>query len=222
MFRDPYDWVEAMRERPHHAHDHMSLEWRDFVTKPWVGKRGKDDAELVKNATKAALTKVGIYNATKSVERAETSTAGGEIDIRIQPNLCIDRYTFSEIVPCSEADSPTKLGYGNYKYELKHDGSEKPYSSIVDLRREKILNHLSVADFLGTRAFLPFRYEDLTGNGTKALLSQVESVTGFTARCNATTATGAMKHKNVSKEYVQWMNKYVDWEVEKLIGYVRR
>ncbi|KAL7555236.1 hypothetical protein ACHAWF_019037 [Thalassiosira exigua] len=41
MFRDPYDWVMAMRERPHHAHDHIGLEWKAFVTKPWIGQRPK-------------------------------------------------------------------------------------------------------------------------------------------------------------------------------------
>ena len=36
MFRDPYDWIEAMRERPHHAHEHIGMEWKDFVTMGWT------------------------------------------------------------------------------------------------------------------------------------------------------------------------------------------
>jgi hypothetical protein len=197
MFRDPYDWVWAMKERPHHAHDHMNLPWLKFVTKPWIGNgynRGKADLNITKEGKK--------WNVT-----------------------CLERYSYVDIFPCNRKDElhVSKDGYGDFKYELMHDGSERAYSSIVDLRKEKIENHLSVSKLEGPRAFYPFRYEDLYGNGTEVLLNLVERSTGLNRNCTAVEAKGAKKeHKEVPKEYVSWMNRFVDWDVEGLIGYSRR
>ncbi len=141
VFRDPYAWVEAMRVQPHHSHNHIKmpqfivansshlswrkqgytpLEWKEFVTKPWIGKTDKKE-EL--------------------------------------------------------------KGLGENKYEMQLDGSGRAYSSIIDLRKDKIINHLSVANFVGTRAFLPMRYEDLNANGTSVLLQSIEEATGIKANC---------------------------------------
>ncbi len=185
MFRDPYDWVEAMRVEPHHAHSHIKmlnfidrhkkrrswdpLEWKEFVTKPWIGKANTD-----------------------------------EID-----------------------------GLADNFYELQWDGSGRAYSSIIDLRRDKIINHLSVADFAGTKAFLPMRYEDLNANGTSVLLESIEEAAGVKAKCSAITGKGGRrrrrlnakpitKHAELPNEFIEWMNEFVDWEVESRIGYHSR
>ena len=189
MFRDPYTWVEAMREIPHHAHNHINLtqfdpnrkgsswrrkggrhlEWKEFVTKPWIGKTD--------------------------------SKRGDGIE-----------------------------GLGLNKYELQYDGSGRAYSSIIDLRRDKIINHLSVANFVGTRAFLPMRYEDLNANGTSVLLRSIEEAAGLKANCSAIIGKGGRrlkekkitKHSKLSAEFIDWMNEFVDWEVEGRIGYYKR
>lgn len=191
IFQDPFDWVEAMRERPHHTHDHIGLDWNLFIKKPWVGHRGSNDAKLSESGEKDSV-------------------------------VCQGEYSFDEIMPCTLEDSPEKDGYENYKYEMYHDRSGRPYGSIIDIRRAKIINHLSVADYSGTRAFLPFRYEDLNRNGTKVLLDLLREVTGIEPKCNAIKGTGIEKHKSFAVGYVEWMNKYVDWSVEERIGYYRR
>lgn len=184
MFRDPYDWVEAMRVEPHHAHSHIimaqsifkkersweSLEWKEFVTKPWIGKANTDDID----------------------------------------------------------------GLGYNFYERQRDGSGRAYSSIIDLRRDKIINHLSVADFVGTRVFLPMRYEDLNANGTSVLLQSIEEAAGVQANCSAIIGRGGRRggrrlnvkpitnHSKLPDEFIDWMSEFVDWEVESRIGYHRR
>ena len=221
MFRDPYNWVEAMRVEPHHAHDHLRwylphtdqkqkwkdltrpLEWKEFVTRPWIGKRGSMDKNI-------SVTPEGIANAE-----------------------CLDHYTYYDAAPCSVSDAPFLRGLGEYKYELKTDKSERGYSSIIDLRREKILNHLSVAEFRGVRSFLPIRFEDLNANGTSVLIQKVEKATGLVAKCNATLGKAPQRqrrlvekqiriHRELPSEFIKWMNRYVDWEVESLVGYSRR
>jgi len=221
MFRDPYDWVEAMRVEPHHAHDHLRwyrphtdqkqkwkdltrpLEWKEFVTRPWIGKRGSMDKNI-------SVTPGGIAYAE-----------------------CLDHYTYYDVSPCSVSDAPFLRGLGEYKYELKTDKSERGYSSIIDLRREKILNHLSVAEFNGVRSFLPFRFEDLNANGTSVLIQNVEKATGLVAKCNATLGKAPHRqrflvekqiriHRELPSDFIKWMNRFVDWEVEGRLGYSRR
>ena len=122
------------------------------------------------------------------------------------------------------------LGVGRYMYELNHDGSGRAYSSIIDLRRDKIINFLSTANFVATRAFLPMRYEDLNANGTSILLRGIEEASGLKANCSAIMGKGHRQlrnipitnHSKLSDEYIDWMNKFVDWEVESRIGYSRR
>jgi hypothetical protein len=142
----------------------------------------------------------------------------------------MDSYSFYDAAPCSVDDSLTVEGLGKYKYEFQHDGSERGFSSIIDLRREKILNHLSVADFRGTRAFISFRFEDISDNGMVDLVSSVEDLTGLKAKCNATVGTAPnllaqqkiTKLKELPGDYVKWMDRFVDWEVESQVGYSRR
>ena len=107
-------------------------------------------------------------------------------------------------------------------YEYQHDGSERGFSSVIDLRREKVLNHLSVKDFRGTKAFFNLRYEDLIVNGTATLLKSVEETTGLKAKCNATLGKALVHHDKLSPEFIKWMNNYVDWEVESMLGYTKR
>ena len=230
LFRDPYDWVEAMRIEPHHAHDHLAwykpydpakkvremakpLPWKEFVTKPWIGRRGKHDEQIRK---KNQNNNGGIQNAT-----------------------CMDHYTYVDVAPCLALDSIYVKGLADYKYELRHDGSERGYPSIIDLRRDKIKNMLSVSNFTGTRAFFSFQYEDLNWNGTSILLRSIEEATGLKAKCNATmgknhgTSSTRNRRRHLRKktirahdalpdDFIQWMNRYVDWEVEGKIGYTRR
>ena len=129
-------------------------------------------------------------------------------------------------------------GLGGYKYEYKNIGSKHGFNSILDLQRSKVMNHLLVAGFSHTSAFLPYHFEDLKANGTVALLQDVEEATGLKAKCNAIygkerdaegyliqsplgTTHRQLAEKEISKkrellaDYIEYMNKFVDWEVKK-------
>ena len=146
---------------------------------------------------------------------------------------CLDHYTYYDAAPCSVGDAPFLRGLGEYKYEFKYDKSERGFSSIIDLRREKILNHLSVSEFRGVRSYLPLRFEDLNANGTRDLIKNLEEATGLTATCNATLGKAPRHlrrlvkkkiriHRELPSDFIEWMNRFVDWEVEGRIGYYRR
>ena len=177
----------------------------EFVTKPWIGRRGKADRIIQKTV----------------------------LGYPMHAN-CTDDYKWVDVTPCSEEDTlPEVMGLGMYKYELQHDGSERGFSSIIDLRRAKILNLLSVANFRGTKAFFSYQYEELKAQ-TSELLNNIEETTGVKAKCNATKGnspgtkisghqtTVITEHDDLSDDYVKWMDQYVDWDVESKIGYSRR
>lgn len=181
-----------MRKRPYHTPTHFGLDWKDFVTTPWtIDSRGPGDAQLIKSGRQ--------YNTT-----------------------CMHRFPFDEIIPCSTSDRHLYNDiYGNkigITYELKHDGSGEPYQSIVDLRRDKIRNFLDVANFDGVAAFLPMQFEYMASRGTSDLINEIEKLTGLQAKCVGTTPK-PFRPKDLDKDFVAWMNKHVDWETEKLIGY---
>jgi len=211
------------------------LEWKDFVTKPWIGRRGQAD-----------------YYISHSSSSTEDSIKNAQ---------CMDSYTYVDAAPCSVEDSPKLLGLGEYKYEFKHDDSERAFNSILELRAAKIINHLSVAKFRGTHSYFYYRFENLRFNGTTALLKDIEEATGIEPKCdviygkvrndNGQVTTEEeektkeneanqlvrvekvrrrrqlrkkiiSKKRELSVDFIKYMNKYVDWEVERLIGYYPR
>jgi hypothetical protein len=195
MFRDPYQWVNAMQKKPYHALDHYNLSWDRFVKLEWTIERGEKDKELIDS------------NATNNV-------------------TCVHRFSFNEVVPCTIQDrnnwyndthSYTNRGL---MYELNQDGSGNPYQNIVDLRRDKIKNFLSIRNYPAVAAFFPVQYEYVVSRGTADLISEIETVTGVHAQCEKSPPR-ELPLKQLDDNYVKWMNEHVDWDVEAMIGYYK-
>mmetsp|Transcript_25335 Transcript_25335/g.53514 ORF Transcript_25335/g.53514 Transcript_25335/m.53514 type:complete len:328 (+) Transcript_25335:102-1085(+) len=195
MFRDPYDWLESMRLKPYHSPNHFDQKWKKFVTTPWTMARGNGDQQLIESGSQS--------NAT-----------------------CMHRFSFNEVVPCSPLDRNmyNRTYHGKtvgVNYELKHDGSGEPYDSIIDLRRDKIKNFLSVAKFNGVASFLPVQFEFVVSRGTGELIDEIENMTGLHAHCKRAPPR-PLKRKEIDAEFIKWITANVDWEVEKLVGYAPR
>ena len=123
------------------------------------------------------------------------------------------------VLPCH---SPTFFWpYANQKthiyYELQPDGT--PYASIVDLRRDKILNHLSVAHFANVTWFSTVRYETLVQQGTSGLIRQLEQVLRVEAQCEPSVGRPLTRQALLNPHLIEWLNEHVDWEVERRLGY---
>mmetsp|Transcript_10127 Transcript_10127/g.12516 ORF Transcript_10127/g.12516 Transcript_10127/m.12516 type:complete len:376 (-) Transcript_10127:62-1189(-) len=202
LFRNPYEWTEAMRTGPHHAPNHLYLKWYDFVTKEWGTERPRRDLELW-----------------------ERSPDGNN-------TICQEKFKYNEILSCVKGSKddeefvllrdriPHHTTYSGFKpfYELKRDGSGEPYGSILELRAAKIRNYLSVKEWYWVEDSIPVQYEALLRNGTDFLLSMIEDTVGIQRECDAIPSQERSR-RPLKKEFVDWMTDHIDWEAESLIGY---
>jgi hypothetical protein len=147
---------------------------------------------------------------------------GRDLQIDVSSNETICQYHFrpNQVVPCLEVNA-LKVHEDRQVfpcYEMRHDGSGLPYESILDLRRAKVRNFLSIEQFQFITAFFAVQYEDMALRGTKALVENIARVLGTKAQC---TPSGPQKlsYRPLPYKYVEYMKKHVDWETEAHLGY---
>lgn len=212
LFRNVYQWVESMRAKPHHSPEHWNMEqeralpWEKFVTTPWTMPRTAADKTYLK----------------KQIAQGKTSTT----TVKCQANFSYREMNSCVVKPYDENTlSPAYVSAGagltTPKYELLPDGSGRAFNSIIDLRAAKIENFLSVAEYDFVSRLLLVRYEDLKFGGTEVLLREIETETGVKANCRATPAQSEDKVLTLPEGQIGWLNEFVNWEVENLIGYLR-
>jgi len=91
-------------------------------------------------------------------------------------------------------------------------------ASLLELRRDKIYNFLSVAKFQGVKHFEAVRYEDMVQNGTSSLVFRLEKALGVSAHCQPTEPRPLL-NRLLTDHYLEWMYEHVDWDAEDLLGY---
>jgi hypothetical protein len=182
-----------MIDKPHHSPLHVGLDWRDFVTKPWTMPRPERD--------------LPFQNSTGPV--------------------CNQKFHYNEIVSCIFGEKPddyvppkgfTFFSGFSPQYELQLNGQGKAYSSILQLRTDKVLNFLNTSSWDFVSNTVVVQYEQLVSRGTQGFIQQVEELTGVKAACPAIPAQDRPK-RELDSEFVNWMNIHSDWFVENLIGY---
>lgn len=192
QFRNPYDWLEAMRDRPHHAPDHLDVEWQEFLTKPWTTERIGKDLNVTSNTT--LCQQDFQYNQINSCIKAP-------LPREAYPNIRMSRH------------QPF--------YELKQDGSGEPFESIIELRAAKIINFLETKNYPRVADTWPVHYEYLLAKGTKKMLDKITEVTGVSYKCDPFPVQERRK-RPLPKDFIDYVSAHVDWSTEELIGYHRR
>eukprot|EP00550_Attheya_septentrionalis_P000514 CAMPEP_0198281384 /NCGR_PEP_ID=MMETSP1449-20131203/1347_1 /TAXON_ID=420275 /ORGANISM="Attheya septentrionalis, Strain CCMP2084" /LENGTH=343 /DNA_ID=CAMNT_0043977149 /DNA_START=129 /DNA_END=1160 /DNA_ORIENTATION=+ len=196
QFRNPYEWVEAMRRVPHHASEHIQLDWRRFVTKPWTMPRLDRDLEFLR-----------AFNSTKD-------------------KVCQENFTALEILSCIRKPFPPDhfrnktIRFSEHQpiYELNHDGSGHPYQNILEMRADKIRNFVSIRKFDGIFDVWTVQYEFLLRLGTAVLVEKIENATGIKAQCE-TFEPQKREQRRLGRDFVNYMVEHADWEAETLIGF---
>jgi hypothetical protein len=234
LFRDPVEWVAAMRENPYHSPAHVAgyesantkknsnidngdgvedafrvipLSWQDFVGRPWRTDRTPEDLHILKNAT-----------LVKETFKGET---------------CLYRYSILDAVPCRfdnatarypSIPDPLLRGYVPL-YELRRDHSQKPFDNVLQLRAEKIVNFLVEVPLVykGLGGYVAARYEDLLREGTKPLLEHVARLVGMPGLppdCfPAGPQPGRLGRRPVPNDFKRWIVDHMDRDLERLLGY---
>jgi hypothetical protein len=196
MVRNPYHWVERMRRVPFHCPRHKNMEWKEFVTTPWTMPRYGRDLE--------------IMNTTLSLSSDSSNST--------QNRKCQQEFEFQDVVPCWDDDKAIDGMHPFYEHN-PHTGT--PYASIIDLRRDKILNFLSVRHYSGVQYMESWKMEDLITYGSEPLLNRLELLLGIQKSCTPDFLRDpSSKYPPLQLEYVEWMDQNLDWNLsEALLGY---
>uniref|UniRef100_A0A7S2KRW7 Sulfotransferase domain-containing protein n=1 Tax=Leptocylindrus danicus TaxID=163516 RepID=A0A7S2KRW7_9STRA len=220
-FLNPYDWVENMRLVPHDQPEHMDLEWKEFVTKVWTMPRPERDT-LIEDKSGKICQYMYEYN------DVIPCTLDPEVEKkRLQKNalkalLGGERTgnTFTSI----HSKTVPKAGKGTRTpaYEMRYGGDGEPYESLVDMRKDKILNHFSVKEYPWVVDFFPVQFESLVKGGAWKFLREVEEIVGTTATCSDLPLPKSLEAPNIPKEMIEWITDRVDWETEAMVGYGKR
>ena len=140
------------------------------------------------------------------------------------PDACQERFMYRDIISCHTRPYPKgffqKTYMSNHQpfYEMKNDASGNPFENILALRTAKILNFLSVKDYIAVKELWVIQYEALLEQGTIGLIREIEELTGVTAKCKSYLPQ-TRKRRNIGVEEMTYLTEHIDWDVEKLVGY---
>ena len=121
MFRNVYDWVNAMYTQAHHSPAHYDMLLYNFLATPWTMKRPRRD-KSIKDRSNFTCTQRFRFKEVIPCIRAKEPPRNN------RPR----RFRNSGWDPL---------------YELRRDGSGLPYSSIIYLRADKIRNFLNITNY---------------------------------------------------------------------------
>ena len=132
-----------------------------------------------------------------------------------------------EVVPCRyDNATPPLIPISRYRgfhpiYELRHDGSGEPYSSLLSLKADKMAHFLLELPLrMKIGGFLPVRYEDLLRQGTASLIRQIADMVGIEPPCTPTCPhPDRMRARSIDPEFQKWIQDHMDVATERLLGY---
>jgi hypothetical protein len=140
---------------------------------------------------------------------------------------CQEDFEYNQIVSCNVEPLPKeiygpKIRYSEHQpfYELKQDGSGKPFANIMEMRAAKIRNFLEVREYVGIADVWTIQYEYLLSKGTDHLLTKIEEWTGVKRQCVAYEPQSRRK-RPLSRTFAKYINQHLDWSAEGLIGYTQ-
>ena len=225
IFLNPYDWVELMRQHPINAPTHKDMEWPDFVTSLWERKRSNLDLSL----TDTANAKCSFGFSYDEIVPCNTKR-----------HIQSDSFPLYELHPHSsgtDAGTPYNSILGLRADKIKNFLSVAEFDGVVGvipIRYEDLVWDEATLDDDDT--FLQLRntddeesYSQLPFPGIAGVLEKIRDQTSLVPDINAgwiIDEEGAFKAPQVGvgiqaldPYYVKFLEDFVDWDVEGLVGY---
>ena len=108
-----------------------------------------------------------------------------------------------------------------YELNTTNGGTGQPYTSILDLRADKIQNLLSIQHWDWISDFVSIQYEDLLMYGTYQLIKRIEVSSNVESICAPSPpAPQRLNKTKLRSNYIEFMNSYYKhWDTEELIEY---
>lgn len=138
---------------------------------------------------------------------------------------CQEAFSYKDVVSCNVRPFPRGTfkitHYSNHQpfYEMRNDGTGKPYDNILQLRAAKNKNFVATKDFSFVKELWILRYEDMIRKGTVEVIRQIEKATGIEARCKVSPPQLNRKKRELIPEEMDYLRANLDWEAEMMIGY---
>lgn len=203
MFRDPYDWVAAMKRRPHHAPNHLHFgdSYIDFMDTPWTMDRPENEKQY-ENITGPICQEGFHYHQIVPCLRPESKSL-------------------------NETEHKKSFSAWDPQYELRQDGSGLPFDNLLEMRASKIRNHLSIQHWDWISHLEVIQYENMLRNGTGPMLRFLELLLShgrgspmIFANCSdippAPERLNKYKHR---PKFLAAVDERTEWDTESLIGY---
>lgn len=196
---------------------HMNQDWLTFLTTAWTMPRPERDLEL---------DVLQYFNSTTEIEDDKEDG---------HRRICQSDFEYHQVISCVKGTVPKKRSHhGHFRkhrrlrseyepiYEMRNDGSGLAYGSIIEMRRDKIIDHLSVIEWDWISDLVSVQYEKLLVKGTGWLLDEIQDLTGLEPQCEAVPPQPErLSHYPKDPGFEDWVGEKVDWQVENLIGYTR-
>lgn len=115
------------------------------------------------------------------------------------------------------------------KLEEYHPELKRGFNNIFELRKYKYLNYLKLFDLLSNVIFVNYESINKDPQGFLNLLADTYGITKKQEFIPCTTYKGKYKVPFKQKNYfpiiasdLNLMNQLIDWDVENLLGYIKR
>lgn len=241
LVRNPYDWAEAMRRKPWHWPNHLSL----FPLSP------QNSSLHIKPQLKGGSSGAGAggvsvqisYVGHKLLEWKDFVTKplllGKDYHpaahTHTNPRVCQKGYAFRTISPCRRTLNyvPSELQrippaflrqlpFDTHDPQYEHQPTNgEPFGDLLKLRSAKIQNFLSIPEEweLSGVGFVPFQ-RLLGNNSIDSLVKEIGSALGGGIQSTCPSLSPFPKAPyNISEDFRDWISRTAQWDLEALIGY---
>ena len=241
IFRNPYDWIEGMRRKPHHWPNHVDLMPREkstlaelnYTRQKEIGKRRTRSRRL--KIIQKSFVKADILDWYEFVTKPMYLVSHPETDTG---DLCQKGFEFGTVSPCEAFYTPPQLKHiprsflKNLPYEAdeavyeffnpidnNNNKKSRPFHNPLELRTAKITNVLGLPKNWNLGAFGVIQYENILGsNITTHLVSEIEAILKTTSKCPK-LETFHKKPYDMPSKFRKWITDHSDWEIESRIHY---